>query len=150
MKYEYRAESIVDLPQVAEAVLEKIVSAGQPLTATVLILSGDLGAGKTAFTQQIARLLGVNEPVQSPTFTIMKRYQTAHPVFTTLVHIDAYRIEDKTELLPLRLQEELTVAGALLCVEWGERITQHLLAQAWHLTIEHMADDSRLFTLQQS
>lgn len=61
--------------------------------AHIVGLQGDLGAGKTTFVQHLARELGVRESVTSPTFVIMQKYQTTHPVFTTLVHIDAYRLK---------------------------------------------------------
>ena len=61
--------------------------------ALVVGLYGNLGAGKTAFTQAVARELGIQEIVTSPTFVIEKIYPTSHPHFARLIHIDAYRLE---------------------------------------------------------
>jgi tRNA threonylcarbamoyladenosine biosynthesis protein TsaE len=61
--------------------------------ALVVGLYGNLGAGKTSFTQAVARELGVIDIVNSPTFVIEKIYETKHPDFKRLVHIDAYRLE---------------------------------------------------------
>src|SRR5688500_627938 len=66
--------------------------------AVLLLVSGNLGAGKTTFVQALARALAVTESVASPTFVIMKSYTAHHDMFTTLVHIDAYRIEDPREI----------------------------------------------------
>lgn len=95
-------------------------------SASVLGLVGDLGVGKTAFTQLLARELGVSETVTSPTYLIMRSYATTHPGFDTLVHIDAYRIESLDELAPLRLAEVLAEPRTLVCIEWADRIKEAL------------------------
>jgi tRNA threonylcarbamoyladenosine biosynthesis protein TsaE len=117
--------------------------------AGVIILTGDLGAGKTTLTQVIARELGVTESVQSPTFTIMRRYATKHPVFKELVHMDAYRIETLDELAPLRFKEMLAMPNTLICIEWGERIETALPDHTIHLSINHQLDDLRLVTIEE-
>src|SRR3954467_7628344 len=73
--------------------------------ALVVGLYGNLGAGKTSFTQAVARELGVKDVVNSPTFVIEKIYETAHPNFKRLIHIDAYRLEDARELQVLNFEE---------------------------------------------
>ncbi len=115
--------------------------------ACILVLSGDLGAGKTTFVQALARILGVTDVVQSPTFTIMKQYQTAHETVKRLVHMDAYRIEDIRELAPLRFREILNTPAVLFCIEWGERIQSALPTPAIFLTINHEQDDVRIVTI---
>lgn len=95
--------------------------------ATVIALSGDLGAGKTTFTQQLAHHVGIIAPVASPTFGIMKSYElTNHPNYDQLVHIDAYRIESELEVGPLRLEEVFKTPRTLVCVEWPEKIKQFI------------------------
>lgn len=89
----------------------------------VLALQGDLGAGKTALTKAFARVLQIAEHVTSPTFVIMKSYDISHDTrFTTLTHIDAYRIEDEAELTVLGFRELLLDPARLLIIEWPERI----------------------------
>jgi tRNA threonylcarbamoyladenosine biosynthesis protein TsaE len=95
-------------------------------TAVVVALSGDLGAGKTTFVQQLAQILGISETVTSPTFVIMKSYITTDPIFQTLVHMDAYRIEDDTEMGPLNFKDVVAQPNTLICVEWAERISTFL------------------------
>lgn len=91
--------------------------------AAVLALKGDLGAGKTALTKAIAQNLGVEEHVTSPTFVIMKSYAlTGHAQFHTLIHIDAYRVEDERELVVLGFPTLLSDPHTLVVIEWPERI----------------------------
>lgn len=132
-----------DTRKVASALLSII--APQKGRATVVGLSGDLGAGKTTLTQSIGTLLGVEASMQSPTFVIAKRYETKHPDFSSLVHMDAYRIESETELAPLRFDELLREERTLVVIEWPERIEAALPESAILFTIEHKGDRRRIF-----
>lgn len=104
--------------------------------ATVVALSGDLGAGKTTFVQELAKKLGVMQTVTSPTFVIMKVYETEDAVFETMVHIDAYRIEDVAEMNPLNFSEILSTKKSLVCIEWAEKIEDVLPAGTIKLELE--------------
>lgn len=84
----------------------------------VVSLSGDLGAGKTAFVQGVASALGVAERVTSPSFVIVHHYEGAYPI----VHMDVYRLNSFQEVLDLGF-EELLDPEAILFVEWGEAVT---------------------------
>lgn len=107
-------------------------------SATVIALSGDLGAGKTTFVQQFAEILGVTETVTSPTFVLMKSYETTDEVFEKLVHIDAYRIEDDSEMIPLNFATLLTEPNTLICIEWAERISAFLPARTIKIDLESL------------
>lgn len=92
-------------------------------SATLVALSGELGAGKTAFVQEIARVLGVEETVTSPTFVLEKIYLLPKSsAFTRLVHIDAYRLESGKELIPLGFDELMQDSGNLILLEWPEKV----------------------------
>jgi len=90
----------------------------------ILALSGPLGAGKTTFVQYLAKTLGIRKTPQSPTFSLLRTYRLPNSVhnITRLVHVDAYRIEDERDLLPLDLDAELRDKKTLLVIEWPERI----------------------------
>jgi tRNA threonylcarbamoyladenosine biosynthesis protein TsaE len=112
--------------------------------AVVIALTGDLGAGKTTFTQHLAKQLGVTDIVTSPTFGIMKSYELSeNKYFDQLVHIDAYRIENISEAGPLRLEELFMLPRTLICVEWPENITDILPAKKIEVLIEIGAGEER-------
>ena len=90
--------------------------------ATIVTLSGELGAGKTTFVQGVARALGVEEVVTSPTFVIMKMYELENQAFKRLVHLDAYRLKGKEHLRVLGWDALVADPGNLICVEWPEKI----------------------------
>lgn len=94
--------------------------------ATVIGLSGDLGSGKTAFTQAIARELGISEPITSPTFVLEKIYKLENQKFGKLIHVDAYRLESGAELLKLGFAELLQDKSNLIIIEWVERVREIL------------------------
>lgn len=91
--------------------------------ATLIALRGDLGAGKTTFVQALARELGIAETVQSPTYVLMKKYEIKKAApFKTLVHIDAYRLNNAEEFAALKPEQFLEDPKALIVVEWPERV----------------------------
>lgn len=98
---------------------------------TTLALHGDLGVGKTTFVQGLARGLGVTEPVTSPTFTIFTLYKGAA---RTLVHMDAYRLDNDRQLDALML-EDFLVSPWILAVEWPEKIAAWIPRSALHLDL---------------
>ncbi len=112
--------------------------------ATVVGLYGDLGTGKTTFTQQVAYTLGVNEVVASPTFVIEKIYELglSGKSFTHLVHIDAYRLEHTDELKHLGWQEIVSNVGNLVIVEWPERVGDSM-PEHIRVLIDHMSPTER-------
>lgn len=90
----------------------------------VVALSGPLGAGKTTFVQALAREVGIRETPQSPTFALLRTYRLPKAVnsVTRIVHVDAYRIEDEKDVLPLDLDAELADGKSALVLEWPENV----------------------------
>lgn len=115
--------------------------------ATLITLSGELGAGKTTFTQALARSLGVTEAITSPTFVLMKIYALPDGgAFKRLVHIDAYRLQGASDLSPLGFDEVLTDRGSLVVVEWPEQVDLKTADYKIELRVE--ADQSRTISYE--
>lgn len=108
-----------------------------PDRATLVTLTGDLGAGKTSFTQGMAAALGVSDAVTSPTFVLMKQYPLSGQAFDTLVHIDAYRLEGGEALRPLGFDGVAANPRNLIVLEWPERVRDALpeADHAIHLSV---------------
>ena len=113
-------------------------------TGAILLLSGPLGAGKTSLVQGLAEGLGISEAITSPTFALAQHYPQGEP---QLVHLDLYRLEQPASADELFLQEEeeARAAGALMAVEWPERLGLDL-PEAWQLKLRHQ-DEGRLAQL---
>ncbi len=134
------------LGAVAEGLIAYLETCAPREGATILALSGDLGAGKTALVQQIANVLSVSQIPPSPTFVIMRSYETSHPIFRKLVHIDAYRLESDTELKPLHLDKEFATHGALVCIEWPEKLAGALPERAIQINLISVGENERELT----
>ena len=122
---------------VAKELLTELVATD---SATIVGLSGDLGAGKTTLVKAVAKLLGVEESVQSPTFVFMREYQTKNKKFKNLYHIDAYRFDTKEEGDILNLKQ-LKKKGNLIIIEWPEKIDSQ--NPNLHMHIKHKNETER-------
>jgi tRNA threonylcarbamoyladenosine biosynthesis protein TsaE len=121
------------------AALGRILNAGD-----VVVLVGDLGAGKTTFAQGVARGLGVAGPVTSPTFTLVQQYEGRLPV----AHVDVYRLDRIQELHDLGF-EELVDGPGVTVIEWGDTVQQMLPPDRVVVRIEPAAnDDARTLTIE--
>ena len=108
-----------------EAVGEALATTLSP--GTVIAFTGDLGAGKTAFTRGLARGLGIGERVTSPTFAIVNEYEGGRlPLF----HFDMYRLESSEELFDIGWEDYLR-RGGVCAVEWSEKVADALVGALW-------------------
>ncbi len=116
-----------DLSTLAEKVITILQNKRKEKGATkasIVLLDGDLGAGKTTFTKYLATFLGVEaESVHSPTFILKKEYPTKDNDFKNIIHIDAYRFTVPDEAKVLRLEEDLSSPENLILVEWPTKMT---------------------------
>lgn len=111
----------------------------------LVLLAGDLGAGKTAFAQGFARGLGIDGPVTSPTFTLAREYEGGR---LRLHHLDVYRLEQLEEVLDVNLPELLD-DDAVVLVEWGDAILPAVPADFLEIRITlGEGDDDRTFELR--
>ena len=115
----------------------------------LILLRGNLGAGKTTLVKGIAAALGAAAPedVTSPTFTLMHEY---HGPKVRLLHLDLYRLDTEAQLQPLGLDELASDPDALLLIEWGEKFPSLVARADGEILIEQGpdAEDDRLFFIQ--
>lgn len=136
---EYLTSSPAETEQLGQR-LARHLSPGQ-----IIALRGGLGAGKTAFTRGLARGLGIQEPVTSPTYTIVNEYLSGRmPLF----HFDMYRLLSSDDLFDIGWEDYLTRDG-LCVVEWSERVAD-ALPQPITVTLEPLPgqDDCRRITIE--
>jgi tRNA threonylcarbamoyladenosine biosynthesis protein TsaE len=141
----FRITVVEELSGVVAAALSSAAKLPEE-TAVVLALHGDLGAGKTTFTQMLAKALGVTEAVTSPTFVIMKGYELHEQAFAHLVHIDAYRLETSQELSILHFEHILRESRTLVVIEWAAKVADLLPIHTINLTFT-IDGDARVISL---
>lgn len=110
----------------------------------VVLLEGDLGAGKTTLSQMVGRLLGVRRTINSPTFNIIKSYQGSNLAFH---HMDCYRLENSDEDLGF---EEYFEDDAITFIEWSQFIQDYLPSHFLRITINVMDENTRTIDLDAS
>ena len=113
---------------------------------SVILLDGDLGAGKTVFTRGFARELGIDEPVSSPTYTIVQEYDL--PERGRLYHLDLYRISGVEAALAFGVDEFLNDPSSYALVEWPERITGIIPKNAVKIRLKHTGESQREITVE--
>ncbi len=115
--------------------------------AFVIALSGELGAGKTAFVRGLARGLGIKGPIQSPTFIIMRRHVLKRAGrFKDFWHIDCYRIKKTKELATLNFTKILNNSENIIAVEWAERVKKNLPKDSLWVSLSHDSPTVRAIT----
>ncbi|HVO28378.1 MAG TPA: tRNA (adenosine(37)-N6)-threonylcarbamoyltransferase complex ATPase subunit type 1 TsaE [Candidatus Paceibacterota bacterium] len=128
----FQSSSSRKTADLGDSIARKLAAGRRPkrrVRAAVFALAGDLGAGKTTFTQGFARGLGVRRRVASPTFVLMRRYALSGPSsgrFGNLYHLDAYRIKKPDALEVLGLREIMADPENIVLVEWPENIKKLL------------------------
>lgn len=133
-------------------------------SALVIVLEGDLGAGKTTITQGFAQTLGVESWIKSPTFVLMREHKlsskyevrsTEHKEknsklssLTTLIHIDCYRVDNPDALIEIGLKDILADPKNIVFIEWGEKIVKFLPKNTIRIKIKHLEKDERLIEIK--
>ena len=141
-----RTKSLEETHRLAEQFYSWLTSLPTPMgKARVLALRGDLGAGKTAFTQGLAKAMGVRENITSPTFVLMKKYAGHNG--NNLVHFDAYRLTDAKDLAPLRFGEYADDSNNVVVVEWPEMISGALSENVHVIDFKFIDENEREITL---
>ena len=133
--------SIAETKKFAEDLAEKS-------PARLYALVGELGSGKTTFTQFFLRALGIVDSITSPTFVIIKSYPLTAQRYTRAYHIDCYRLENPRELLALGFTEIADDQNNIIIIEWAERIKELLPSRgvAWITFFHSKRPNERIIT----
>lgn len=135
----------IKVPSIGE--LEKVVSYLNLQIKNgyaLILLSGDLGSGKTTLTQMLAQSLGVNEAVTSPTFSLINEYIS--PALGSIYHMDLYRLEKPEDLVQIGLEEYLD-SGQLCLIEWPGIAESYFVMPHIRVHIRIEKDDIRIFNI---
>lgn len=112
----------------------------------VLALHGDLGSGKTTFVQGLAKGLGIEQKIISPTFIIMRTYQRRKEKY--FYHVDLYRIESEHDVEGLGLLELMHDSNNIVVLEWPEKIANFLPEKRIDVIFEYLSDDKRTIEIK--
>lgn len=153
----YKTKNLEEFKKVAEEFLSKLKNIDKK-EATIVLLIGNLGAGKTTFVQNFAKILNIKNKINSPTFVLMKRYPIGKTygvnyasntplVFKNLYHMDAYRLEGsknlKKELENIKFNDILKNKENLIFIEWGEIIEKYIPKEVIRIKISHLENGGR-------
>ena len=137
MKHIYETNSPAETENVGAALAATLTP------GTVIAYTGDLGAGKTAFTRGLARGLGCNDRVTSPTYTIVNEYLSGRmPLF----HFDMYRLASSDDLFDIGWEDYL-LRGGVCAVEWSENVAD-AMENAIYVKIEKTGEETRCITIE--
>ncbi len=137
------SKSLKETAEIAEGFLEKVSMNFYEDEASVVGLYGDLGSGKTTFTQSVAKLLGIKEDITSPTYVIEKIYDISYKDFKRLIHIDAYRLESPKELLTLEWNHIVKDPHNLILIEWPEKVAEILPENHTKICFKFVSENER-------
>ncbi len=141
-----------DTKKIAQSFLKNILRK-KHLNAHVVALSGELGAGKTTFTQHLAKEFGVKRKIISPTFVLIRRYQLNKGKYKQLYHLDAYRLKSGEDLLKLGWKEIISNPEHLVLIEWPENVKKVMPKKHTRIKIVHQKNGEpshRLFEIKNS
>lgn len=133
----YKTNSSKDTQKIAVDLAKKFSATKAKKNALVFALQGDLGSGKTTFTQGFLRALGVKRNITSPTFVLIKNYKLQTKSYKFLYHVDCYRIKKPSELTDLGFKAILNNPKNIVLIEWPERIRKILPKNFIWLKFEH-------------
>ena len=138
MQKTYVTDSVIETERIAEQ-LGRTLSGGE-----TVLLSGEMGAGKTHFVKGLAVGLEISDVITSPTFALHNSYTGR----LTLNHFDFYRIDDSSEVEVLGLNEFFYDDRGVSVIEWGENIADLIPANSIRVTIEKLSENRRRITLK--
>ncbi len=111
---------------------------------TVIAMEGTLAAGKTTITKGIAKTLGINETITSPTFTLISEYEGNMPLY----HMDVYRLDSAEDFLNLGVEDMIYDGKGVAIIEWSEKIRSELPKSTITIRLETIENNERLITIE--
>lgn len=142
-------KSPAETKKLAGKILRALVKSKTREQSLVLALRGELGSGKTTFVQGLAKSLGLDEKIQSPTFVLMRGYALPKKIkiFRHFLHIDAYRLTRAAEVKHFGFREMLKDKDALIAIEWAERVKKLIPKRAVWIHFGHKGQNVRRINL---
>lgn len=137
-----------ELEEISEDLIDEAVKRKQKDMASIVALSGDLGAGKTTITQAISKRFGIKGKIISPTFVIMKAYEINkkskyYASFKKLIHIDAYRLDNEDDLKKIGWESISKNKENLIIIEWPEKVKGLLNKGVFWVKLAHVEEETR-------
>ncbi len=115
----------------------------------IVVLTGELGAGKTTFVQGVARAFNVKSRIISPTFILVRKHKgKLADKKLNFYHIDLYRLEGSSDIKNIGLEDIFEDAGGIFLIEWGEK--HGSLKSSWEINFEHVGDDKRKIIIRKN
>lgn len=141
----YDSSSEKETQKIAADLAKNTEHNGPRSQATVIAFEGELGAGKTTFIKAFAKAFGVREKITSPTFVLMCHYPipSVNDGFKLLIHIDAYRLKNHSELIPLGIEEITANPKNIVLIEWSDRVREILPSACIKIHMDHVAKNER-------
>jgi tRNA threonylcarbamoyladenosine biosynthesis protein TsaE len=132
-----KSKNLKETEEIAKSFLRKLKM--QKKGATIVGLYGELGTGKTTFTQHFGKYLGIKRKINSPTYVIIKNYELQIKNYKKFFHIDAYRLKNEKELLSLGWDEIISNKEHLVFIEWPENVIKALPKKHHKIYITHLS-----------
>ena len=111
----------------------------------IVLLKGNLGAGKTTITKGMAKYFNIKQNITSPTFSLMNIYEVKNPEIKSLIHIDTYRLKDENDLIEIGVEDYLGTPNTICIIEWPEKIKSLLKnKQVIKIKIEHLDEGRKI------
>ena len=139
------SKNLKDTENIARDVVKQLLKKNPNIKAQVVGLYGDLGAGKTAFTQALAKELNIKDKIVSPTFVIMKKFSIPEGKHKILIHIDAYRLKKGEELEKLGWADIISDPNNLVLIDWPELVADIMPKRHLNIKIKHIDEKTREF-----
>lgn len=143
------SKSTKETHKIAKIFLDKLLKNRKKRKGALVVgLSGNLGAGKTAFTKSVTKHLGIKDRVFSPTYVIMKKYPINLEKYKFFFHMDAYRLENEKELIYLGWKKIIGNKEHLVFIEWPENVSKAIPSDARFIHISDKGKGHRNFKLK--